>query len=56
MNIIFKVGRIFFGIFSSVGEIVLFFFDCLKYSILDRFYPNIFLQHLIKIGTTLYQW
>ena len=50
MNIIFKIGKIFFDIFSSVGEIVLFFFDCFKYLILDRFYPKIFLQHLIKIG------
>ena len=50
MNVFFKLGKIFFGIFSSVGEIVLFFIDCLKYSILDKFYPKIFLQHLIKIG------
>ena len=50
MNIIFKIGKIFFDIFSSVGEIVFIFFDCFKYLILDRFYPKIFIQHLIKIG------
>ena len=50
MNIILKIGKIFFGVFSSVGEIVLFFFDCLKYFFLDKFYPKIFIQHLIKIG------
>ena len=50
MNIVLKIGKIFFGIFSSVGEIVLFCFDCLKYFFLDKFYPKIFIQHLIKIG------
>ncbi len=45
-----KFGKIFFNIFVSIGEIIIFFFECIKYLFIDKFYPKIFFQHLIKIG------
>ena len=45
-----KIGSITFEIFFSVGEIVIFFLDSLKYAITERFYFNIFTKQLIKIG------
>ena len=44
-----KIGRVFFEIFSSIGEIVLFFTDSAKYLFTGNFIKNFFLQ-LIKIG------
>ncbi len=50
LDLFLKIGKIVFELFSSIGNIVLFFFDCLKYLFLDKFYHKMFLQHLIKIG------
>ncbi|MBS91551.1 MAG: ABC transporter permease [Rickettsiales bacterium] len=45
-----KIGGLSFGIFCSIGEIVLFFSECIKYIFIDKFYPKVFLTQLIKIG------
>ena len=45
-----KFGKVFFNIFVSIGEIIIFLFECIKYLFIDKFYPKIFFQHLIKIG------
>ena len=45
-EIFYKLGKIFFDVFSSVGEIIIFFLDCVKYSFLDKFYPKIFFSTL----------
>ena len=50
INSFYQVGKMVFTIFSSIGEIVIFFLDCLKYLITDKFYPKILIQQLIKVG------
>tara|TARA_X000000368_G_scaffold368765_1_gene316924 strand:- start:272 stop:1069 length:798 start_codon:yes stop_codon:yes gene_type:complete len=50
LNSFYQIGRMFFSIFSSIGEIVIFFLDCLKYFFTDKFYPRILIQQLIKVG------
>ena len=50
VNSFYQVGKMVFTIFSSIGEIVIFFLDCLKYLITDKFYPKILIQQLIKVG------
>ncbi len=50
INYLKKIGDLSFGIFCSIGEIVLFFIECVKYIFLDKFYPKVFLAQLIKIG------
>ena len=45
-----KIGSVFFEIFSSIGEIVLFFFDSVRYLFTGQFYTKIFFLQLIKIG------
>ena len=45
-----KIGSIFFEVFSSIGEIVLFFFDSVRYLFTGQFYTKIFFLQLIKIG------
>ena len=45
-----RIGGIFFDVFSSIGEIVLFFMESLKYLFTGKFYPKIFFLQLIKIG------
>ena len=50
LDLFLKIGKIVFELFSSIGNIILFFLDCLKYLFLDKFYHKMFLQHLIKIG------
>ena len=50
LNLLKNIGNICFGIFFSLGEIVLFFFDCIKYSFTDKFYPKVFFSQIIKIG------
>ena len=37
-----KIGGIFFDVFSSIGEIVFFFMESLKYLFTGKFYPKIF--------------
>ena len=46
----YQIGKMVFTIFSSIGEIVIFFLDCLKYLFTDKFYPRILVQQLIKVG------
>ena len=50
INYIKKIGDLSFGIFCSIGEIVLFFVECIKYIFIDKFYPKVFLTQLVKIG------
>ena len=45
-----RLFKLIFSFFYTIGEIVDFFLDCLKYSIIEKFYTNIFLKQFIKIG------
>ncbi len=45
-----KIFQLIFSFFYTIGEIVDFFLDCIKFSINDRFYPNIFIKQFVKIG------
>ena len=45
LDLFLKIGKIVFELFSSIGNIILFFLDCLKYLFLDKFYHKMFLQH-----------
>jgi len=45
-----KCGNFIFEFFFSIGKIVNFFFECLRFSITEKFYSNIFFNQLIKIG------
>ncbi len=45
-----RLFKLIFSFFHTIGEIVDFFLDCLKYSIIEKFYTNIFLKQFIKIG------
>ncbi len=50
MNLFKKIFNIVFSFFHKIGEIVEFFTDCVKYAVTDKFYLDIFLKQLIKIG------
>tara|TARA_B100000686_G_scaffold331316_1_gene394703 strand:+ start:107 stop:904 length:798 start_codon:yes stop_codon:yes gene_type:complete len=45
-----KLGSGIFELFHSIGEIVVFFLECLKFAFLEKFYTRIFLKQLVKIG------
>ena len=45
-----RLFKIIFSFFHSIGEIVDFFLNCVKYSITEKFYVNIFLKQFLKIG------
>ena len=45
-----KIGDIFFEVFCSIGEIVIFLGESIKYFFTGKFYHKIFLQQLIKVG------
>ena len=45
-----RLLNLIFSFFYSIGEIVDFFLDCVKYFITEKFYLNIFLKQFIKIG------
>ncbi len=45
-----RLFKIVFSFFYSIGEIVDFFFNCVKYSITEKFYANIFFKQFLKIG------
>ena len=45
-----KFGSFVFDFFHSIGELVFFLFECLKYMFVDKFYSSIFFQQLVKIG------
>ncbi len=49
-NIFKRVFNIAFSFFYTIGEIVDFFLDCLKFSLTGKFYTDIFLKQFIKIG------
>ena len=47
----FKRGCNFvFSFFHTIGEIVEFFFSCMKFALTEKFYFNIFLKQFVKIG------
>ena len=50
MNLFKKIFNFVFSFFHKIGEIVEFFIDCVKYAVTDKFYLDIFLKQLIKIG------
>ena len=50
MNLFKKIFNVVFSFFHKIGEIVEFFTDCVKYAVTDKFYLDIFLKQLIKIG------
>ncbi len=39
-----------FSFFHTIGEIVEFFFSCIKFALTEKFYFNIFLKQFVKIG------
>ena len=41
-----KLGSGIFELFHSIGEIVVFFLECLKFAFLEKFYTRIFLKQL----------
>ena len=45
-----KVSQLIFSFFVAIGEIVDFLFQCIKFSIIEKFYLSIFLKQIIKIG------
>ena len=45
-----KVFELFFSFFCKIGEIADFFLDCLRFSLTEKFYLNIFLKQCVKIG------
>ena len=45
-----KLFLIIFNFFYSIGKIVDFLLECLKYSITDKFYFDIFCKQFVKIG------
>ncbi len=45
-----RVFLLLFSFFCKIGEIADFFLDCLKFSLTEKFYLNIFLKQCIKIG------
>ena len=45
-----KIGSVFFEVFGSIGEIVLFFVDFVRYLFIGQFYAKNFFLQLIKIG------
>jgi len=49
-NFIKKLGNFFFEFFLSIGDLVIFLFESIKFLFLDKFYTNIFFKQLIKIG------
>ena len=53
-NILFDfVKRFFtliFSFFLTIGEIIDFLLDCIKFAVIDRFYLDIFLKQFVKIG------
>ena len=50
MNFLNKVFSIVYNFFYSIGEIVNFFLDSLKFAIIGKFYHQIFFKQCIKIG------
>ena len=49
-KLFFKFGDLVFEFFHSVGGLIFFFSECIKFSLIDKFYSSIFLSQLIKIG------
>ena len=45
-----KFGSFVFDFFHSIGELLVFFFECLRFMFVDKFYSSIFFQQLVKIG------
>ena len=45
-----RLFKIIFSFFFSIGEIVDFLLNCVKYSITEKFYVNIFITQFMKIG------
>ena len=45
-----RLFKIIFSFFYSIGEIVDFLLNCVKYSITEKFYVNIFITQFMKIG------
>ena len=45
-----RLFKIIFSFFHSIGELVDFFLNCVKYLITEKFYINIFLTQFMKIG------
>ena len=45
-----RLFKIIFSFFHSIGELVDFFINCVKYLITEKFYINIFLTQFMKIG------
>ena len=37
-----KIGNVFFEVFNSIGEIIVFLIDSIRYLITGKFYPKIF--------------
>ena len=50
MNFLKKLFSLVFNFFYSIGEIVNFFLDSIKFALIGKFYPEIFLKQCIKIG------
>jgi len=49
-NFLKKSGGLIFSFFHTIGEIVDFFFECAISSVKEKFYFQIFLKQLVKIG------
>ncbi|MEE2695166.1 MAG: ABC transporter permease [Pseudomonadota bacterium] len=49
-NLLKKTGDLIFSFFHTIGEIIEFFLDCVKFSITEKFYFQIFLKQFVKIG------
>ena len=45
-----RLFKIIFSFFYSIGEIVDFLLNCVKYSVTEKFYVNIFITQFMKIG------
>jgi len=49
-KIFLKFGDLIFEFFHSIGELIFFFMECIRFSFIDRFYYSNFLSQLIKVG------
>ncbi len=50
LNLAKKFFILIFTFFHSIGEIIDFFLNCIKFAFIDKFYFNIFLKQFVKIG------